>query len=86
MYNSQWKETIKKEGVGFIPATNGLDDLEIMVIVLVNYDKKYNIYGFDIVKEYWSNWFETMGVKRYEIYGAELPSNIEQAIKRFILK
>lgn len=83
--NSQWEEIFEKKKFGFIPATKNLNNLEVLVIGLVNHDKKRNPYGQDIIKKYWSNWFESMGVKKYEIYGAELPSNMDSTIKKFIL-
>lgn len=82
---SNWEKTMEKKNYGFIKATDNLKDLEVLVIGITNHDKKRNPYGKDIVKKYWSNWLEGMGVKKYEIYGAELPSNIESTIKNFIL-
>lgn len=83
--NSKWGEVMKEKNYGFIKPTNNLNDLEVLVIGLVNHDKKRNPYGKDVMKKYWENWFEKMGVKKYEVYGAELPSNIEGTIKNFIL-
>lgn len=83
--NSKWENTMEKKGLGFIPATKDLNNLEVLVIGLVNHDKKQNPYAYDIMKKYWGNWFESMGVNKYEIYGAELPSNIEKTINKFIL-
>lgn len=59
--------------------------MEVLVIGLVNHDKKRNPYGKDVVKKYWENWLQTMGVKKFEVYGAELPSNIENTITNFMM-
>lgn len=83
--NSKWENTIKEKELGFIPATKDLTDLEVLVIGIVNHDKKQNPYGKEVIHKYWSNWFDAMGVKKYEIYGAELPSNIQSTIQKFIL-
>ncbi|WP_299121993.1 hypothetical protein [uncultured Tenacibaculum sp.] len=83
--NSRWEETFEKKGFGFIPASKKLNNLEVLVIGLVNHDKKRNPYSQDVVKKYWSKWLENMGIKKYEIYGAELPSNMDNTIRNFIL-
>ena len=82
---SNYKQIIENEGFGFIPANSNLEDLEILVLGIVNHDKKNNPYGKDILEIYWKEWFEKMGVKRFEIYGAELPTNLESSISNFIL-
>ncbi len=81
--NSKWAKTYKDKGFGFIPATNELNDLEVLVLGIVNHDKK-NPYGKDVIQKYWSDWLESMGVMKYKIYGAELPSNMEGAIEDFL--
>ncbi len=80
---NDWKNIMKKKGYGFISANDKLNDLEVLVIGIVNYDKK-NPYGEDIIKEYWGNWLKNMGIKHFEIIPADLPINVEKVIKEFI--
>ncbi len=82
--NNNWESRLKENGYGFIPATRGLDNLEILVLG-INPDTK-NPFEEDVIVKYWSDWFDAMDVKNYEIKGAELPSNMEKIIKDFILK
>lgn len=79
-----WKSRIQEKGFGFIPATDDLSDLEVLVLG-INPDKK-NPYEEDIIKIYWSIWLTTMKVKRFDIKNADLPSNMDKLIKDFILK
>jgi hypothetical protein len=80
----KWQEKIEKENFGFIPATENLQNLEILVLG-INPDTK-NPYEEDVIEKYWSDWFESMEVKKYEIKNAGLPSNMDKIIKDFILK
>lgn len=82
--DASWQAKFKNEDYGFIPAINGLATLEILVLNLN--PSKYNAYEEDVLKAYWSDWFEQMGVKRYEIQTTDLPTNIEMIIKNFILR
>ncbi len=81
--SSNWKNRLEKEMFGFMPATDNLSDLEVLVLG-INPDQK-NPFEEDIVKTYWSNWLTTMKVKRFEIKNADLPSNMDKLIKDFIL-
>jgi hypothetical protein len=78
-----WKKKMSTKKYGFIKANDNLSGLEILVLG-VNPDKK-NPYEGKVIKEYWSNWFAEMKVKRFEIKNADLPSNMEKVIKDFIL-
>ena len=84
---STWKADFEKRNLGFIPATTGLADLEILVIGITDQNNE-NPYALDIIKKYWAQWFEEMGVKRenYKIKSADLPSSIEKVINDFINK
>mgnify|MGYP001801701628 CR=1 FL=1 len=81
--SKKWKVKIKEEAFGFIPVTDNLSNLEILVLG-INPDKK-NPYEEDIIKTYWSNWLTTMNVKRFKIKNTDLPSNMDKIIKDFIL-
>lgn len=80
--NSKWKETMTNQKFGFLPATENLDNLEILVLGIN--PNKNNPYEEDVLIKYWKDWFNTMKVKRYEIKTAELPSNLDKIIKDFI--
>jgi len=81
---SNWETKIKEKNLGFLPATSDLEDLEVLVIGIENQNPE-NPYTQDILQAYWSQWFEEMGVKRYKIKDADLPSNMEKVIQDFIL-
>ena len=68
----------------FIKANNDLSNLEILVLG-INPDTK-NQYEDEVIKAFWTKWFEAMKVKRYEIYTTELPSNMDKIIKDFVNK
>lgn len=70
--------------LGFIPTNKDLSNLEILVLG-INPNPR-NPYEEDVINAYWSNWFETMRVKRYEIRNADIPSNMDKVIKDFIKK
>ena len=79
---ADWSEKMRNRKLGFIKANNDLSNLEILVLG-INPNPK-NPYEEDVVKAYWSNWFESMKVKRYEIRNTDLPSNMDKVIKDFI--
>lgn len=78
---TNWKEQIDQKKYGFIPATNDLKELEVLVLG-INADKS-NPYEEDVIKKYWSDWLDAMEVNYYEIWPSELPSNMERIIFRF---
>lgn len=80
---SKWRDRIDDKGFGFIPATDNLQDLEVLVLG-INPDKK-NPYEEDVIKKYWKDWFNKMNIKKNEIKLADLPSNMDGIIKDFIL-
>ncbi|MDO5969674.1 hypothetical protein Q4Q35_07630 [Flavivirga aquimarina] len=82
---SNWKDEIEKKDLGFIPATIGLNDLEVLVIGIASHNDENN-YAQDIIEVYWKKWFDEMGVKKYKIKNADIPSSIEKVISDFILK
>jgi len=82
--NSNWKAKMEKDNFGFIPLDQDLSNLEILVIG-INPAVNNNPYEEDVIKAYWISWFKQMGVKKYDIKNADLPSNMESVIKNFIL-
>lgn len=79
---SNWSETMINKKIAFIPANTDLSNLEILVLG-INPNTK-NAYEEDVIKAYWTNWFEIMKVRRYEIHSSELPSNMDKVIEKFI--
>ncbi len=82
---SDWKEKIAKNDYGFIKANSNLNNLEVLVLGLNPSKKTGNPYELDILKSYWSNWFDEMGIKKYQIKETDLPSNLDEFIQNFIL-
>ncbi|WP_323787906.1 hypothetical protein [Psychroserpens sp.] len=80
--SNKWDERMSSENYGFIPAVDNLEKLEILVLG-INPDKK-NDFEEDVIRRYWSDWFNNMKVGRYEIKTASLPSNMDKIIKDFI--
>lgn len=81
--SSDWLEQITEKKLGFLKANKDLSNLEILVLG-INPNSK-NSYEEDVIKAYWSNWFDSMKVKRYTLKNADLPSNMDKIIKDFIL-
>jgi hypothetical protein len=79
-----WSEIMTNQKFGFIPANKDLSEIEILVLG-INPDKK-NPYEEDVIKAYWSKWFDEMKVKRYDIRNTDLPSNMDKIIKDFLNK
>jgi len=81
---SDWSQKIRSQKLAFIKANNDLSNLEVLVLG-IHPDPK-NPYEEEVIKAYWSNWFEAMKVKRYEIRNADIPSNMDKVIQNFISK
>ena len=79
-----WKNAISQRQLGFIPATSNLNDLEVLILGVTSKNPN-NPYAIDIIKTYWSNWLEQMGIQNYKIKNAGLPSHIEHVISDFII-
>ncbi|WP_209404192.1 hypothetical protein [Pseudozobellia sp. WGM2] len=80
---SNWNETLTEKGYGFIKANDGLGDLEVLVIGIESLNPK-NPYAIDVMRAYWTNWFNEMGVKKFKIQNADLASSVEKVIFEFI--
>ena len=83
---SSWKAEMEEKDLGFIPANQNLEDLEVLVLGINSLNDE-NPYAPDIIEAYWSKWFEEMGISkdRYKIKQAVIPSNMEKVISDFIL-
>lgn len=80
--SKNWKTKYSDSHYGFIPATEDLGGLEVLVLG-INPDSK-NDYEDDVIKQYWNDWMKDMKVKRFQIYNADLPSNMKKVIDEFI--
>ena len=80
--NISWEKRIESNNFGFIPATSGLENLDILVLGLN--PNNSSPYEKDVMLKFWSNWFDEMGVSNYELKTADLPSNLDENIKDFI--
>jgi hypothetical protein len=81
--NSKWETTLNEKGYGFIKANDSLDDLEVLVIGIESLNPK-NPYAIDVMRAYWTNWFNEMGVKNFKIQNADLASSVEKVIEGFV--
>lgn len=81
--SANYKSLITKNEMGFIPATKGLENLEV-IIVGIN-PSKNNPYEEDVINQYWSDWFKGMGIKKFSLNLSDLPSDIDPLIQKFIL-
>ena len=81
--NSNWNTVLGEKDFGFIKANEGLEDLEVLVIGIESLNPK-NPYAIDIMRTYWTKWFNEMGVKKYKIQNADLASSVEKVIEDFI--
>jgi hypothetical protein len=80
--NPDWQKKFEKEGFGFITKRNDLKDLEVMVLEVNPSSAHRN--DDEIIRKYWSKWFEEMGVRRYKIITTDLPSRTEELIQTFL--
>jgi hypothetical protein len=80
--NPKWNDKIEEEDFGFITKRNDLDNLEVLVLEINSSEKHRN--DHDIIKKYWSKWFEEMNVKKHKLYTTDLPSNTKELINIFL--
>lgn len=79
---SNWKQVMSKNKISILSTGKNFSNLEVLVLGL-NPDTK-NVYELDVMNELWSNWFNEMGIKKYKIKTADLPSDMDQIITNFI--
>ena len=80
--NPSWEQKFEEENFGFISKRNDLNNLEVLVLE-VN-PSQVHLDDDQIIKKYWSEWFEEMNVKKSKIYTTDLPSNTTELIKIFL--
>lgn len=79
-----FEANMQKHKIGFIPATTGLKDLEVIVIGIN--PAKGNPFEEEVINKYWADWFKAMGVRSYHLFGADLPANIDPILQKIIGK
>lgn len=79
---SDFEKTFEEKKLGLIPANSNLENLE--VIVLGINPSKNNPFEGDIIKLYWKDWLKSMGVKKFYLKEADLPSNLDPVIQKII--
>lgn len=82
LVNSDWENQMEDKKIGFIPANQSLEDLEVLVIGLNPSD--INPYEKDVLIKFWSDWLMAMGVKKFKLLDSDLPSNQKSIIEKFI--
>lgn len=80
--NNNWQQHFEKNNLGFLPLKQNLEDLEILILGIN--PVKQNPFEKDVIKTYWSIWFNKMNVKKYRIESADLPVHLEDVINDFI--
>ncbi|KQB39399.1 hypothetical protein [Flavobacterium aquidurense] len=78
-----WDKKLQNQDYGFIKANDDLSNLEVLVIGIN--PNKNNPYEEKVIRAYWTKWFTEMKIGHFEIKNADLPSNMENIIKDFIL-
>lgn len=81
--SSNYKSVIDQGKMGFIPATNGLQNLEVVVLGIN--PAKGNPYEGEVINQYWLEWLRSMGVKTINIKTADLPSDLDPVLQNIIL-
>jgi len=82
--DENWETEIEQKGFGFIPASQNLESLDVLVLG-INPDKK-NTYEEEVLRKFWSNWLDDMDVRYFEIKTNDIPSNMDKVIQEFILQ
>jgi hypothetical protein len=81
---SNWEVVLKDKDCGFIVKNSDLDNLEVLVLGINAY--KNSPFEEDVIRTYWENWLTGMGVKKFSIKSADLPTNLDVTIQNFILE
>ncbi len=80
--DADWRQQFEEGDFGFLGTGQQLADLEVLVLG-INPDTS-NPYEEEVIKAYWKKWFEEMGITHFEIRVADLPSDADPLIQRFI--
>ena len=80
--NKNWKELFVKNKYGLIAKRNDLQNLEVLVLEIT--PSKDNKNDEDIIKEYLSNWFTEMGIRKFSLNNSTLPEYTKKVIDEFM--
>ncbi|WP_421945503.1 hypothetical protein [Pedobacter sp.] len=80
---ADYKVKIKSNNFGFIPASDKLQNLEVLVLGIN--PSKNNPFEEEVITQYWSDWFKSMGINKFNIKSAELPSDLDPVITKIII-
>jgi len=80
--NPSWEEKFREGDYGLISRRKDLHNLEILVLE-VNPSQKHRD-DDEIIRKFWSQWFDEMGVKRHKICTTDLPGNTKALIEAFL--
>jgi hypothetical protein len=72
----------KKNGYRFVKANDNLNNLEVFVLGIS--PAKGSPFEGDVINSYWSNWFKEMAVNTFVMKQADLPSNLNPIIQKYI--
>jgi hypothetical protein len=81
---SDYAERMKDKGLGFICERKDLETLNVLVLGVNPNTSSGNPYEADVINEYWSNWLSEMGVSKFKIVEAYLPTEADNVIKKFL--
>ncbi|QDW27156.1 hypothetical protein FFJ24_020935 [Pedobacter sp. KBS0701] len=79
---ADYQSIMKKNNLGFIAFPYNLKELEIIVLGInpsVN-----NPYEEDVIKQYWTDWFKAMKVKKFDLLTNDLPAALDPVIQQII--
>ncbi|MBE5317718.1 hypothetical protein IM793_00985 [Pedobacter sp. MR2016-19] len=79
---ADYQSIMKKNNLGFIAFPYNLKELEIIVLG-INPSIK-NPYEEDVIKQYWSDWFKEMKVKKFDLLTNDLPAALDPVIQQII--
>lgn len=82
--NEKWQQRMEDKDFGFMVANTDLSNLEILVLGIN--PSRGNPYEEDVIRSYWTQWFDEMKVAKYELKQADLPTHMDKIIRNFILK
>ncbi|QPH37846.1 hypothetical protein [Pedobacter endophyticus] len=78
-----FQSVIKRKNLGFIAPINNVGNLEVVVLGIN--PSPNNPFEGDVIKQYWGDWFKSMGIKNYYLKTAELPSDLDPVLQKIIL-
>ncbi|TBO43123.1 hypothetical protein [Pedobacter kyonggii] len=80
--SSDYRAIMKKNNLGFISFPYNLKDLEIIVLGIN--PSKQNPYEEDVIKQYWTDWFTAMNVKKFHLITTDLSANLAPVLQKII--